>query len=200
MVDIRPARKSDAPLLARLIDIAGEGIPSFLWQSAAEPGESALDVGRRRAERDEGGFSWTNARVADLGGEVVAMLLGYRQPDRLPDIDFSEIPAFLHPLLELESLVPGSWYINALAVLPEHRGAGLGSRLLAEAGGLAARARATTISLIVDDANEGAKRLYDRHGYVQIARRPALPIPGGESHADWVLLVRDTTVAGRSAR
>lgn len=200
MVDIRPARKSDAPNLARLIDIAGEGIPSFLWQSAAEPGETALDVGTRRAERDEGGFSWTNARVVDVGGEAVAMLLGYRQPDQLPDIDFSDIPGFLHPLLELESLVPGSWYINALAVLPEHRGAGLGSRLLAEAGGLAARARATTISLIVDDANEGAKRLYARHGYAEIARRPALPIPGGQSHADWVLLVRDSTVTGGSAR
>ena len=200
MAEIRPARKTDAPLLARLIDIAGDGIPSYLWESAAESGESAMDVGRRRAERDEGGFSWTNAHVAVIGGETVAMLLGYRQPDKLPEIDFSEIPGFLHPLLELESLVPGSWYINALAVLPEHRGEGLGSRLLAQADGLAARARATTISLIVDDANEAAKRLYARHGFAEIARRPALSIPGREAHADWVLLGRRNPLTGRSGR
>ncbi|HMO69118.1 MAG TPA: DUF6505 family protein [Novosphingobium sp.] len=42
MADIRPARKSDAPVLARLIDIAGEGIPSYLWARAAEPGEWAV--------------------------------------------------------------------------------------------------------------------------------------------------------------
>lgn len=190
MAGIRPARKSDAPALARLIDIAGEGIPSYLWARAAEPGETAMDVGCRRAARDEGGFSWTNAIVADVCGEAVAMLLGYRQPDQMPALDFSEIPGFLHPLLELESLAPGSWYINALAVLPERRGEGLGSRLLGEADRLAARARASTISLIVDDANDGAKRLYARHGYVEVARRPAIPVPGGAEHADWVLLVR----------
>ena len=30
----------------------------------------------------------------------------------------------------MEALAPGSWYVNALAVLPEFQGRGLGARLL----------------------------------------------------------------------
>lgn len=190
MPDIRPARKSDAEAMARLIDIAGEGIPSYMWARAAEPGESPLDFGRRRAERDEGGFSWRNAHVADMEGTPVAMLLGYRQPDVFPAMEFSEMPEFLHPLMELETLAPGSWYVNALAALPEHRGRGFGSRLLSLADTLARRAGASGLSLIVNDDNAAARRLYGRHGYVEAARRAALPLPGAGHHADWVLLVR----------
>ena len=53
---------SDAADLARLVDLAGEGLPSYLWARMAEPGEDAFAVGeRRRAARDEGAFSWRNA-------------------------------------------------------------------------------------------------------------------------------------------
>ncbi len=41
---LRPAGTSDAPILAKLIDIAGEGIPSWLWSGMAKPGQSALEV------------------------------------------------------------------------------------------------------------------------------------------------------------
>jgi hypothetical protein len=66
---LRPARKEDARALAQLIDIAGEGFGTYLWSQAAGPGESALDVGMRRAQRDEGGFSYRNAIVALSGGD-----------------------------------------------------------------------------------------------------------------------------------
>ena len=60
---IRPATKADAHALADLINFAGEGLPLYLWKKMAEPGETAWEVGRRRAKREDGGFSYRNATV-----------------------------------------------------------------------------------------------------------------------------------------
>ena len=47
----RRATPDDAHALAELIDFAGEGLPSYLWQRMAEPGEDVWDVGGRGARR-----------------------------------------------------------------------------------------------------------------------------------------------------
>jgi hypothetical protein len=39
-IELRPARREDAADLARLVDLAGEGLPSYLWAGMAEPGRS----------------------------------------------------------------------------------------------------------------------------------------------------------------
>ena len=67
----RPATKADASALAVLVDIAGEGLPAHLWSTLKVPGQSILEVGRERASREEGGFSYRNAVVAEVGGEKV---------------------------------------------------------------------------------------------------------------------------------
>ena len=42
-IEIRPAAKADAAALAVLIDMAGEGIPAFLWSKAApSPGQAPV--------------------------------------------------------------------------------------------------------------------------------------------------------------
>ena len=77
----RPATLADASALAVLVDIAGEGMPASFWNELKSPGQSALEFGRERARRDEGGFSWRHATVAEIGGEVAASLVGYRLDD-----------------------------------------------------------------------------------------------------------------------
>ena len=185
---LRPARKEDARALAELIDIAGEGFGTYLWSQSAAPGESALDVGMRRAQRDEGGFSYRNATLAEIDGRIAGLLLGYRLADPYETGDLKALPELVRPLVELESVAPASWYVNALAAFPEYRNMGLGTLLLAEAERIARRARAPSLSLIVADQNEGAKRLYLRSGYRELARRPLVPFPGLAHRGDWVLL------------
>ncbi len=46
------ATPDDADALAQLIDMAGEGLPHYLWARMAGPGETAWDVGRRRCRPD----------------------------------------------------------------------------------------------------------------------------------------------------
>ena len=191
MPSIRPARPSDAEALARLIDMAGEGIPSYFWTFSAEPGIGPFEVGRRRVERPGGGFSYRNAHVVEAGGAVAAMMLGYPQQTIHDKAAVRELPAFVQPLLELERLTLGTWYLNALATFPEVRGKGYGGLLLRLSGQLAADAGSDAVTLIVNSANTGACGLYDSHGFEEVERRPVELMPGRrQSDGDWVLLSR----------
>lgn len=186
---IRPARRDDAEHLARLINIAGEGIPRWNW-SRISSSEKWLDVGIARAQQEEGGFSWRNAWVVEQEGQVAAMLLGYVQPDPYPLDDLAQLPEVIRPLVELEARAPGSWYVNALAAYPAFRGKGLGSRLLAVAEGMARLGGSTTLSIIVAEQNHGAVALYERCGYAQVDARPIVDYPDCEYSGDWLLLVK----------
>jgi len=187
---LQPARKDDARALALLIDIAGEGFGTYLWSQSARPGESALDVGMKRAQREEGGFSYRNATLAEVDGEVAGLLLGYRLADPYDTGSLDVLPPIIRPLVELESCAPGSWYVNALAAFPEYRNRGLGKYLLNEADRLTRAAGAKATSLIVAEENAGAMRLYLRNGYREAARRLLVPFPGLGHGGDWVLMVK----------
>lgn len=188
-VAIRPARRNEAALLARLVNYAGEGLPLYLWGKLAAPGSSPWDVGRQRAERDEGSFSWRNTTMIDVDGEAAGCLIGYEIPDQAEPIP-EYMPALFVPLQELENLAPSTWYVNVLAVLPKHRGKGLGTLLLRIADETGRRLGKKGMSVIVSDTNPGARRLYERCGYRETARREMVkeswPNPGRE----WVLLTK----------
>jgi ribosomal protein S18 acetylase RimI-like enzyme len=187
---IRPARKSDAAALAILVDIAGEGMPSYMWSQMREPGQSAFEVGRARAAREEGGFSYRNAHVVEVDGEVAACLVDYRLDDPYDIGDLSKLPDMVRPLVELEAKAPGSWYVNVLAAFPEFRGQGIGARLLALAEQRGRTQNAQQASIIVASDNAGAVRLYARSGYREVARAPVIEFPGCAHGGDWVLMVK----------
>ena len=75
IAETRAATPEDAAALAELIDLAGEGLPLYLWERMAEPGETAWDVGRRRARRESGAFSYRNAVVAERHGKTAGCLV-----------------------------------------------------------------------------------------------------------------------------
>jgi ribosomal protein S18 acetylase RimI-like enzyme len=187
---LRPARKDDARALALLIDIAGEGFGQYLWAQSAGPGEEPLDVGMKRAQREEGGFSYRNATLAEIEGKVAGLLLGYRLDDPYDTGDLDALPAMIRPLVELESCAPGSWYINALAAFPAFRNRGLGTLLLNEAEKRTRMADAKVVSLIVAEENAVAMRLYGQTGYREAARRLLVPFPGLGHGGDWVLMTK----------
>jgi ribosomal protein S18 acetylase RimI-like enzyme len=94
------------------------------------------------------------------------------------------------PLQELENLAPATWYVNVLAAYPQHRGKGCGTALLALAERIAADSGSRGSSIIVSDANTGARRLYERCGYAEVARRTKVKEAWQNPGKDWVLLVR----------
>lgn len=195
MTDIktRPATKGDARALAELINYAGEGMPLYLWDKMREGEETAWEVGYRRAARDEGGFSWRNTTVVETGGGVAACLIGYPLGDEPEEIDYDTMPPMFAPLQELENLAPSTWYLNVLAAYPNYRGKGLGTHLLSVAEKEARAARSKGLSLIVSDSNSGARRLYERCGFREIARRPMVKEGWKNEGENWILLVDNST-------
>jgi ribosomal protein S18 acetylase RimI-like enzyme len=185
----RQATPADARALADLVHFASEGLALHIWTKVAGPGGNPWDIGRERARRETGSFSYRNAVVAEDGGRIAAGLIGYPLPDR-PEPIPEGMPAMFVPLQELENLAPGTWYVNVLAAYPEDRGKGHGTALLAIAEGLAADIGRNGLSIIVSDANEGARRLYERCGYRETARRRKVKEDWETAGSNWVLLAK----------
>lgn len=180
---LRPAIREDAAHLARLVNIAGEGLPHCYWSRIDAAGEGAWAVGRGRAARDSGGFSWRNALVAERAGAVAAAVVSY--PVAAPEEIDEATPALFRPLIELENLATGTRYVNVLATYPPYRGFDLASALLGEVSRLPGPRR---LSLIVNDANLGARRLYARRGFRELARRPIVKDDWVNPGRDWILM------------
>ena len=192
----RPARKADASALAVLVDIAGEGLPAHLWNTLKAPGQSILEVGRERAAREEGGFSYRNAIIAEVDGEIAACLVGYRLDDPYDLGDLEQAPPVVRPLVLLEAKARGSWYVNVLATFPEFRRCGIGIELLGIAEGKAREEGAHALSVIVAGENERAARLYAAAGYEALATEPIFAFPGCPHGGDWLLMVKPLPTYG----
>lgn len=184
------ADKTQAADLAYLINLAGEGIPEYLWAGMAVEGQSAMAMGALRAAREEGGFSYRNARVCMEGEKLLGMIIAYRQPQPYDISDIEDYPEIVQPLVRLEAMAPGSWYINAVATFEQHRGQGVARTLLQEAEDKARRDNCAQMSLIVASENLGAKKLYLYLGYVEQARLPVITYPGCLHGGEWILMVK----------
>lgn len=184
----RLATVDDAVAMAELVNIAGEGMPLYLWSNMAGEGISPWQVGEQRAQRESGGFSFRNTVLHEADGKVVAALIGYPLKEDPEASNYDELPPMFVPLQQLEDMVPGTWYVNVLAVFPEHRGKGYGSGLLVVAEQLARQYKCSGLSLIVSDTNTNARRLYARNGYEEVASRPTVKEAWENAGRNWVLL------------
>jgi len=189
-ITIRPATPNDAGALAELANFAGEGMPLYLWERMVEEGTSAWEFGRDRVRREEGDFSYRNAFLAEVEGTVAACLIGYRIAGKPEAIDYETMPAMFVPLQELENLCPGYWYTDILSAYPRYRGLGIGTALLVYAEQQMDESACEGFAIIVSDANEGARRLYERCGYSERASREMVKEDWKNSGRNWMLLVK----------
>lgn len=186
VIHVREARRDDADFLLPLINRAGEGIPEYIWAQMAAPDEDPWDVGRARVESVDSPISHRNAWIAELAGQPAGCLVAHRQPDVMPPID-PDMPTMFVPLQELENEAPGTGYVHILSTVREMRGRGVGTRLL----DFAERYRGPNgMSIIVADNNAGARRLYQRCGYGEVARRRMVKNGWQSRGAEWILMVK----------
>jgi ribosomal protein S18 acetylase RimI-like enzyme len=188
-IQFRQARDSDALDLACLIDSASRGLALWLWSTLRKPGQATIEVARHRIRTQTASPLYYGAfTVAEIDGVVAGALTGRLIPTPYERGDSADLPDVFVPLLELEAVAAGSWYVNVIAVYPEFRGRGLGSALLNKAEEIAHAAEAAQMSLIVEEVNTGALRMYLRYGFSEWARRPYIPFPGSGDEGDWLLL------------
>lgn len=192
-ITLRQARPSDAGEIALLINIATHGLISQGWarDEGAEQSYSPIEMGRLHVLKDEDELSWRNTTLAEGDGEVAGLLLGFREAD-LPQPAPPDLPDFVRPFNELRAEMPGAWYISMLSVHLRWRGHSIGARLMEAAEVKREATRARGMSLVVEDVNERARRLYEKFGFSVRGKRPMLPFPdGGPNGEDWLLMVKE---------
>lgn len=178
------ARIEDCLAIAELAQLAGHGIPGYFWTEWQQPGDSIVEAGARKAACETTDFSYRNARLAWIDEKVAGMLMAYRMSAAgSENEDPADFPEFVQPMIELELLVPDSFYINMLATFPQFRGNGVGTALMGLVDELAHALGCNLVSMEVFDSNPGALRLYQRLGYEIIAQRDMIAsayLPAGQ--------------------
>lgn len=170
-INYRPATRSDSRDIALMYRMASDGVADYVWSTMAEPGEELLDVGQRRYAREDTDFSYLNCVMAACEDEVVGMLVAF--PMEPNDESDDAVDPVLLPYYRLEEA--GSYYICGVAVLPDFRGKGIGSRFMAMAEKNAMEKGLDKTSLIVFEKNVRARGLYERLGYKERKREQVIP-------------------------
>jgi len=190
---IRPARPADARQIADLIAISSEGIATIEWQQQAdEENCSPLDIGERIYQIPQQGYSYNSATIVEKNTVIAGMLLAFpmpdsspRNPEKRPRANDDNVFA---PYIYLEE--PNSWYICGVAFYSEHRGQGLGTKLMGLANRQAKANGISQLSLIAFEENTDAVRLYRRLGYEVVDRAPVVPHPIIKYGGDALLMTR----------
>ncbi|WP_299668561.1 GNAT family N-acetyltransferase [uncultured Ruegeria sp.] len=186
---IRKATTDDGPFLVDIIDMASDGLIPTLWAEMAPANMTGYDVGPAFVTAEDGDFSYRNGFIAELGEAELGGLIGYVLPTTPKPIG-PDVPAAFVCIEELAQLVPGHWYINIMATVPEGRRQGVGTALLNEAEHQARAGACSGLALIVVASNEAAVSVYRRTGYVERARRPFDLSNFGEEPNEAVLMVK----------
>ena len=93
----RNGAKEDSGDLALLLDVAGRGLPAYLWSIEAKQGQSAYEYGREKIRSDENRRSYhKNWYVAEKNGILVGAFFGFIVETPYPEIDYNDIPKYLH--------------------------------------------------------------------------------------------------------
>jgi ribosomal protein S18 acetylase RimI-like enzyme len=173
----RPASPADAYALAELSILAGDGMYEFLLEEMA-PREMLAGLIARTMKQHTGGFSWRHCFVADDKG-VVGMINAFpaawlREEER--DILPQDRVQILDPIDQAQDWE--SFLVNGVAVRPQHRRQGIGTRLLemaieqARAGGFAR----LTANVWAD--NFAACAVFEKGGFGVQTRVEVQPHPG----------------------
>jgi ribosomal protein S18 acetylase RimI-like enzyme len=89
--------------------------------------------------------------------------------------------------------------VNVLAAYPQHRGNGYGTALLGLAEELARETLRRGMSIIVADTNVGARRLYERYGYREVASRRMVKEGWVHPGTSFVLLTKSLRAQERAS-
>lgn len=169
--EIQPARKEDAPVIARGIATAlhiGEN-DAAVSLNGDEEWKVWNDIFTELAALDDTQYSYLNTlKAVDSDGNILGIIIGYdgARLHSLREQFFKVVNK--HTGEDLTAIAdetdPGEWYLDSLAVWKEHRGNGIGEALLREAI-KKARESGKPAGLLVDKGNPKARKLYEKVGF-----------------------------------
>ncbi|HKP26543.1 MAG TPA: GNAT family N-acetyltransferase [Dongiaceae bacterium] len=193
---IRDAVAADASILAEVAIMAGHGIMTMFYGDLVPGKTVAQTFVDRRILNPKSHSALHHWRVAeDEDRKVLGAInclpqsaLMAAEPDPLLVGD-RVLP--VAELSELEELAVDSYYINLIAVFPQHRRSGAGRALVAEAERLARQERMTKLSLCTYEADASVMSFYESLGFRVRERRSIRANPFFPSSGNFVLLTRE---------
>jgi ribosomal protein S18 acetylase RimI-like enzyme len=183
-LEMRPATPGDAAFLAWGLDEAAGGMFRMLF------GRRSGAILARVMAQPGHQLSYEHSTLAQLDGRSCGFCQGWPEPTPPADealvraagwrsIRAAGISLLARPVVRaLGRHAPGEWYLQALAVAPSARGAGVGRWLFADARRRAAAAGSEILTLDVDTANTPALALYERLG-MHVVSTTSAPLLGG---------------------
>lgn len=175
---IRRARKDESAQIAQLMLLAMEEIVyAFLGNHNSE---EALKFMHLLVRQEGNQYSFENTWVAEEDSQVVGSITVY---------DGAKLQQLRQPILNLLSenykrkvspeneTEPGEFYIDTIAVHPDHRGKGLGTMLLRFAIDHFVYQQGKTLGLLVDIQNPKAKNLYLQLGFEKVGEKQLMGRP-----------------------
>jgi len=185
---IRQATPKDAKAIAELVVIASGGMVEFLLHDLI-PHVSPLQMVEQKFAGDEMPFCYKCTTVVEIDGKVIGILHAHSNDyNTLPDPDeealipFERLNHIVTPMFK--NPVKNSFYIQSLAVFPEFRHKGIGTRLLDVVEEMAKKEHFDNITLHAWADNQEAIKLYLNKGYkimrdIYIQEAPLLPHKSG---------------------
>ena len=85
-------------------------------------------------------------------------------------------------------LASGTWLLQVISILPEHRGKNYAKDLLLKAEQVALEHSAKKITLQVEQVNNIAMKAYLANGYQEVGRREFIPFPFSNDSGDLILM------------
>tara|TARA_B100001173_G_C15776288_1_gene457319 strand:- start:49 stop:651 length:603 start_codon:yes stop_codon:yes gene_type:complete len=192
LLAFRSGTQSDATSLALILDAAGRRIPSNFWSLYAAQGQSFFEFGREGIRTNVDAKSYCeNWKIAESKGVLIGAFFGFLVEDPYPAINYEDELNWWIPFLELERIAAGSWLLQAISILPEHRGQGHANSVMAKAEEVAKENCATKITLQVEEINQIAVKTYTSNGYSELGRRKLIPFPFSEDTGDIILMEKN---------
>jgi ribosomal protein S18 acetylase RimI-like enzyme len=193
---IRDAAEGDARALAEVCIMAGHGVMELFYEGLV-PGKSVIDcvIARRILDRDSFA-TFRRWRVAmDASGNFLGALnsLPHKALMDAPDDPLLDKVKMrpIAALLELEEIPVGSYYVNIIAVYPQHRRSGAGAALMRDAEKLARLQKFSRMSLCTFEDDPGLMGFYRGQGFEPQARRAIVPHPAIGKSGHFVLMTRE---------
>lgn len=185
MVVVRPAEPTpaEASAFSDLVDMATEGLLTRVLGARTKPMLEGMFL------RKGNDYSHEHVRFLTVDGRFAGMLSAIGEAESnansfrnsllllrhlswfLP-VAFSRCRPLKHVLRFIYQRPADHFYVTFLAVHPEFRGRGFGTRLICEAESLALASGCPTLSLFVNPANSIAVRVYESCGMTVIDRSP----------------------------
>ena len=155
---IRDAREDDAEFLAQVILSAAH-------LSDMDVSEDLTAICRRTDTL----YSWRNARIACACGKRAGAMVSYPGDIYVAarSITFPLLPGLTQAQIDATDIetLPGEWYLDSLAVLPEFRRAGIGKMLVMDAIERGRNAGYTQCTLLAEKSSTHLVEYYTRLGF-----------------------------------